>query len=326
MKRLLTVLVGLALILVLVAVADPAKVLEAFAKIHLLLIFAAILVYLLSWALRTFRLQVMIHLLREGESPGILAAFKSYIAAFAINNIFPLKVGDAAMVGFLEMHGVAASKGAAIVIKGRVLDVLAMISLMIPPFLIYGLDKEYVIPVASSAVATLTLVSILVLMIVLMRASMIQKLLDRLKQAVHNKRLAQVVDIIKDMPGHFMEMLKTPVIMLILLVLSFGIWMCEGAVYYIVLQGMSVDVSLSPAMAAVMVANLGKGVPGIPGGVGVYEGIAAGFAASFGVPLQTGLAAAIIDHLLKKSVNLGIGLPAALAMGFKFTGKDNEKG
>lgn len=320
--RFLAIFIGLSIVLLLVFLANPAKVLESLKLVDLYLLVVAMLVYMLSWLLRVARLQVMVRSLICEKTLGLTAAFRVYIASFAINGIFPLKLGDAAMVGFLRKFGVETSKGAAIVIKGRVLDIIALATLLLLPLSIYRLDNNLVSPVVNAAAASIAIVSSVMLLILLLRTSLIQRIFRRVDRGKEHRRFYSFLRKIESTSEHFVEMLKTPGTMLLCVVLSLGIWFSEGLVYYTLLSGMSNQPKLLPAISAIMIANLGKGIPGIPGGVGIYEGVASSFMVSFGVPFQIGLAAAIVDHLIKKAINLGAGIPSALSMGYSFKRRD----
>jgi uncharacterized protein (TIRG00374 family) len=321
-RRILAVFIGISIIILLVVLAKPVKVLESLGRVNLYLLVSAVLVYLLSWLLRVARLQTMVHSLSCAESLGFTAAFRVYIASFAINSIFPLKLGDAAMVGFLKRFGVDTSKGVAIVIKGRVLDVIALVILLLLPLLFYRFDNKLVSPIVNAAAASIAIVSAVMLLFVLLRTSLIPRIFKIVDRGKEHRRIHSLLAKIESISEHFLEMLKAPGTMLLCALLSLGIWFSEGLVYYTLLSGMAEKPTLLPVISAIMIANLGKGVPGIPGGVGVYEGVASSFVASFGIPFQTCLAAAIIDHLIKKTVNLGAGVPAALSMGYSFKRRD----
>jgi uncharacterized protein (TIRG00374 family) len=317
-RKILLLIFGISIFLLLIFIAGPVKLLDSLLRVHPLLLCSAAAVYMLAWSLRVLRLQIMVHSLHRGEILGVSSAFKANIAAFAINSIFPLKVGDAAMIGFLRKYGVEASKGAAVVVKSRIHDLAAIVVLMMPTVLFYHLDAQ----LAPRILQTASVIAVFLLMIIsvifAIRGSRVRNLLKRASQSHKYRRIGSVVGKIESASGYFVEMIKAPGIMFLCMLLSLGIWFCEGFIYYLLLIGIESEAKLLPVVAAVMFANVGKGIPGVPGGVGVYEGIAAGFVASFGIPFQSALAAAIIDHLIKKFINLGVGIPAALSMGYSF--------
>ncbi|WP_128906620.1 lysylphosphatidylglycerol synthase transmembrane domain-containing protein [Halorubrum amylolyticum] len=71
---------------------------------------------------------------------------------------------------------------------------------------------------------------------------------------------------------------------------------------------------------AVSVGNLAKVLPLSQGGIGLYEAAFTGLVVSAtGLPVETALAAAILDHALKNAVTLGGGGVAALAPGLSPT-------
>ncbi|WP_394298133.1 YbhN family protein, partial [Halorubrum saccharovorum] len=71
---------------------------------------------------------------------------------------------------------------------------------------------------------------------------------------------------------------------------------------------------------AVSVGNLAKVLPLSQGGIGLYEAAFTGLVVSAtGLPVETALAAAILDHALKNAVTLAGGGVAALALGLSPT-------
>jgi len=71
---------------------------------------------------------------------------------------------------------------------------------------------------------------------------------------------------------------------------------------------------------AVSVGNLAKVLPLSQGGIGLYEAAFTGLVVSTtGLPVETALAAAILDHALKNAVTLAGGGVAALALGLSPT-------
>jgi uncharacterized membrane protein YbhN (UPF0104 family) len=72
-------------------------------------------------------------------------------------------------------------------------------------------------------------------------------------------------------------------------------------------------------LLAVCLANVGKLLPITPGGLGIYESILSSVLVIFGLPLETAVAAGILDQAVKKTFNLAIGIPATAGMGIKLS-------
>ncbi len=84
---------------------------------------------------------------------------------------------------------------------------------------------------------------------------------------------------------------------------------------------------LAVGALAVSVGNLAKVLPLSQGGIGLYEAAFTGLVASAtGLPVETALAAAILDHALKNAVTLAGGGTAALAFGLSPTAGSRSGG
>jgi hypothetical protein len=94
--------------------------------------------------------------------------------------------------------------------------------------------------------------------------------------------------------------------------ISLMIWLLEASTIQLIALQIHPEVSFITLLLAMSVGNLLKVLPLFPGGLGTYE---AGFIlilTAYGIPIEVSVTLSIVDHLLKKLVNLVVGFPSYL--------------
>jgi uncharacterized protein (TIRG00374 family) len=90
------------------------------------------------------------------------------------------------------------------------------------------------------------------------------------------------------------------------------IWATEGISCFVIAHAVGANPSIAIILLAVALANIGKGIPVTPGGIGVYESVMVAVLSLQGYPIETSLAIALCDHLIKKGFTISIGIPTTL--------------
>ena len=93
---------------------------------------------------------------------------------------------------------------------------------------------------------------------------------------------------------------------------TFAIWGLEVLTCYLLAWSLLPNISFMAILSAIAVGNIMKALPLFPGGLGTYE---AGFIlllSLYGIPYEITISLSIIDHLIKKAVNLIFGFPIYL--------------
>ena len=101
----------------------------------------------------------------------------------------------------------------------------------------------------------------------------------------------------------------------ITLLLSLSIWLLEILTCYADSLAVGAHVPILAIVLGVSLANMGKIAPATPGSIGIYESILATVLALFGVPMVLAVPIAILDHAIKNSFTLALGVPATTSQG-----------
>lgn len=274
---------------------------------------SAVFIYAISWILRAVRLESLCK--NIGADVGIKELFKIYISGNALNVILPAKLGDAAVIGYLKVHGIAIGMSAAITVQCRILDVLALVLLMVPSvvFLFPEAPPEWIrlVLIASG------LIVLLILGIVLLSNRMdyqnILKIIPKLK--TKSKHIHLFGEKAKDAYLGYLKIASEKQLFGFTLLISLFVWLLDILTFYEVSLAVGVQVPATVAILAVSLANIGKSAPATPGSIGIYESILAAVLVLFGVSKQLAVPIAILDHAIKNLFTLALGVPATMGQG-----------
>jgi uncharacterized protein (TIRG00374 family) len=278
----------------------------------------AILLYALSWAARTWRLRLFTR--QAGKELKIGDLFKLQVSGFALNVLLPAKLGDLAFIGYLKMQGLRLGRAAAIALQNRILDLLAVLLLALPgmcQLLRRSLASSQFAPrwIAVSFALGLTALLAVSGLVILDRRLKLSRLLRRWGEGRQKRWLRTALFKIDDAYVGYHEIVRDRRLLGGSVLLSLIIWCFEALTCLTVVTALGLEISLAAVMLGICLANVGKSVPPIPGGLGIYEGILSAVLVLFGLPFEAAVAAAILDALLKKGFNLVWGIPATAVMG-----------
>ncbi|MDY6881653.1 MAG: lysylphosphatidylglycerol synthase transmembrane domain-containing protein [Desulfatiglans sp.] len=303
---------GLGIIAALVFSVGWQHFLEALRDVSFTHVLLALFIYGLSWLPRTLRLKFLA--VYSGTRISSLDLFRVNISGYALNTILPAKMGDIASIGFLKMKGMSFGRAAAVIIQTRILD-LAAISFLTAPVLLITLGRSSPSWILVSLIVCTTIVFAAASLALLDKNKMISSFLKKLSQYPENRFLFSALTKISRAYNDYHELASNRRLLVPTLLLSLFIWMLEGATCVVFLSVMEHRLTVLPPVLAVLVANIGKSVPSTPGGVGIYETVAATVLLLQGIPIEAATAVGILDHATKKLFNLAIGLPSAAAIG-----------
>jgi uncharacterized protein (TIRG00374 family) len=274
---------------------------------------SAVIIYSASWILRTMRLDRLCK--NVGARIGSWELFKLYISGNALNVILPAKLGEAAVVCYLKMRGIGIGMAAAIAIQCRILDVLALVMLSLPPVFLFFRENppEWVsfMLIGSIIIATLPLGIVL-----LSRSGNLPHIMNRdfgvLKK---NRNLSLFAEKAKDAYLGYIKLASKKQLFAVTLLLSISIWLLEILTCYADSLALGAHVPTLAIILGVSLANIGKAAPATPGSIGIYESILAAVLTLFGVPMRLAVPIAILDHAIKNSFTLALGVPATMNQG-----------
>ena len=249
--------------------------------------------------------------------------FRVNISEYALNTVLPAKLGDVAAIGFLKMKGISIGRAAAVIIQTRILDMAAILFLTVPVLLITLGDSSPSWILISLLFCT-TIVLTAASMVLLDKKKLISSFLKKLSRRQKNRFIFLALKNLGQSYNDYHEIASNSELLIRTLLLSLFIWLLDSATCIVLLSAMEGRLILLPAVLAVLVANIGKSVPSTPGGVGIYETIAATVLILQGIPVEVATAAGILDHAIKKIFNLVIGIPSAARMRGSFLGSQES--
>lgn len=274
---------------------------------------SAVMIYSVSWILRTKRLDMLVK--NVGANVGAWELFKLYISGNALNVILPAKLGDAAVICYLRMQGIGIGISAAIAIQCRILDVLSLAILSLPSaFLLF---REKIPEWISLMLIGSLIVAALPLGVVLLSTTgnLPHLMIRNFEFLKKNKNIALVTEKAKDAYFSYIKLVSIKRLFALTLLLSLFIWLLEILTCYADSLALGAHIPALAVVLGVSLANIGKAAPATPGSIGIYESILAAILTLFGVPMELAVPIAILDHAIKNSFTLALGVPATTSQG-----------
>ena len=300
---------GILLIVLAARRVDPAAIGRDLAKLDATAVALAFLAYVVAWALRVVRLQV---LARAAQVPLELgAATATALGANALNIVAPARLGDVSAIVHLRALTGKGAESAATLLTWRLTDLGALLTVA----LLAGLPILALVPLRDGTGLAWTMaggvafLGAALVAIRLARDPRSRAMLDRLA-----RRLLGAKAPTGSAFGHATALLVQPRIFSVGLVLAVGAWISDAVLAGILLHSLWPGNPLI-VLVPVVLANAAKILPTTPGGVGVYEVVFALALQQYGVDAATALTVGIVTHLLLNAWTLVLGLPGAIAIG-----------
>jgi uncharacterized protein (TIRG00374 family) len=311
----LSIGLGIILILGLLRLAGFRQFFDILSNISPLVIIFALIIYSFSWLFRAIRLRLLVN--RAGQPFSLFVLGKIRIAGFALNTLFPAKLGEMATIAFLRMEGIKTGPALAIVFLERIMDVSGLVLLSAPALILslQGKLPEWVIVVL---IFGLFVVLASFALIILDKNRIILNFLNFLCLKFSYKILRGVVLKLKEAYESYLSLASDGRLIPPLVFYSVIIWLLEGMVCFMICLGVGEKISLLAVLLSVAIANAGKAVPITPGALGIYESLLSVMLVLFGSPVEVAITIAILEQGVKKSFNLLLGIPTTVKMGLSF--------
>lgn len=300
--------VSVATLFVLLQVAGWERVGKVLRDASIPLLLLALGGYAISWLFRTVRLGILTR--RAGKTEmSLRLLFKLHVSGYALNDIFPAKLGDVATIGFLKMNGIQGGRSVAIMFQIRILDVLALVLVSTGTLVVFheGFFSRWI----WIGILISTMVAFFPMLVIWSES--LHHLPEKLRVITENhkgKRIGFLFEKMRNIYYAYMDILRDKTLFFSSVFLSIVIWCFEGFTCLSVTMAMGAHPPFFLPFLAVAMANMGKAVPATPGGVGIYESIIVSIFVLAGFEVDVALAIAIVDHAIKKSFTLVLGLPA----------------
>jgi uncharacterized protein (TIRG00374 family) len=295
--------------------------LQAISSARVLPLIAGLLIMLLSHAVRAYRWQILLRPLKQKTS--FARAFRATIAGYGANNLSPrsgeiLRPFMMSSGEKMPLAGVLAS-----VVVERLADVVAL-ALLIVFSLVAIEDKLFAVFPTLSTFAVPLLVAVIAALAVFVaiffserRTLAFVRVINRVLPASFGSKLEKAAaDFSRGLRGLDRRAI------LPLIIGTVGIWVLYGISMYVSLQGFSdmhmAAIDMSGAFVLLTLSGISFTIP-TPGATGTYHFfISQGLAQLFGVPLQIGLAYALLTHLLSFTLMTVLGVIFMFRDGLSF--------
>jgi uncharacterized protein (TIRG00374 family) len=312
---------------------DAGAVVAAVAAADPTLLAVALGVYLLSWPARGRRYGDVLAAMGRRCRTGFLTA--TVFASQTANLVVPARAGDGVRAYLLkERRDVPYPTGVASLAVERAFDLVAIGVLggvALALLLLTGRSPESGGSVGAVAPSTALAAAagIAAVAVVLSVATVVVARSDRrfgpaLRARVDRPRVVRAVDTAVRFGSSVRVVAADPRRLGGVFLWSVLVWALDVLTAVLVLAALTggfgglvpTPTLLVVGTLAVSVGNLAKVLPLSQGGIGLYEAAFTGLVVSAtGLPVETALAAAILDHALKNAVTLAGGAVAALALG-----------
>jgi uncharacterized protein (TIRG00374 family) len=286
-----------------VAWRDVAEVLRS-ASVPLLAAVVALNAGML--ALKAVRLRLLL-----GEIPSLTSCLLAKLTASAINNVVPFRGGDVARLWMLERHArISKSAASAVAIIEGLFELLSLAAIAsVAAWTMSGQRWAIIAAPVACAAAAISLV-----LLKRLAVGPVGTPPSRGARPWWSGRLARLVERMQ--PGT--QALRRPGTIQRALGLSFGVWGVE--ITMVMLCARSIHLPVGPALAAVTLLgiNLALALPSMPASAGAFESGALVVLMMAGVDKGTGVAFALLYHLVQvipvTLVGLGIVAKAGVTL------------
>ena len=276
--RMVAILAGMAALVALTIFLNGASLREVsrYALEHPLALISALLAYTGAFVLRAFAWRPLI-----GREIPIVRLFSLLMAALFLNHAAPAKAGDVARTYGAARLGVPGGRAAASVILARLVDLVSLLVVLAGAWALAGGARWGVIVVPALTVAAIASA-------IWWTARTERKppaWIGRFGALAEKLRIALRETTYRSLAAAFFW--ATPA------------WLLEAGILLFAARGLGMEIGPAAVIAASCFAVLVAAVPLTPGAIGTYEAGMVFVLASFGVPAETALAAAVLTHGVK---------------------------
>lgn len=250
------------------------------------LILLAIIIFLVSYFLRTLRWQMLIS---SQNRIKLLPAFDSLVSGYAINNVLPLRAGEVFRLFITKLKtGIPKSTVLGTLIIERVWDALALLFLAVISLFLTQ-PKNVPINVINLSAMIFGIITLLIVIIIVFD----QPILTLLKKI---KISDQIIEKIARLVGSFKNLRNLPVLILSI-IFSILVWTAEATTYFIIAKSLAVDISFIQMLLVMAILNFGILIPSSPGYIGTFEYFTILGMSTFGINRTDAASFAIILHI-----------------------------
>ncbi|MBS7288575.1 MAG: flippase-like domain-containing protein [Candidatus Freyarchaeota archaeon] len=305
--------------------------------------------YTLSFALRAVRWKVIVD--AAGGKVGIVRLVSINFSGWFMNEVTPAKLGDLLRISLLASQGgVPLGESTSTIAIERAFDILSIA--LVSSILIFTASFSSLIPFHIKLI-TVIVFAILAVILILTLAFCVAgpRIINVLRLHKVSKRMHEVVySLALGMKDGVQKLSRKPRSLAAATLLSFPIWVTDAFSIYIFINAAGIpeltqmlalvilagvypsvwladavmlaifmspfsSVSAEVCMLSALLGFASKFFPLVPGGFGVYEFVVAVVLGITGLPLNLGLAVALLDHMARLAYCSAAGLPSLIHNG-----------
>ncbi len=265
-----------------------------------LLILGFVFVMATYWA-RAIRWQ---HLLAPVGRTSFRTVFRTTVIGFAALAILPARVGDVLRPYLLaRREGLATTATIATVVMERVLDLIAVLSLL--AVYVWGFTGDSPLPdrllnpvkVSATLAAAASVLLLVVMWVLATHPERIGKLAAAAARILPGRLSERVGHLASTFSGGFAAT-RNPRALVLAIFWSFPLWLAIAAEAWAVTVAFGIDMPFAGTFLLQALLVIGVAVP-TPGGVGSFhEAYRIGVTTFFGAPNDRAIAAAIVTHAI----------------------------
>ena len=238
-------------------------------------------------------------LLRGGGAPVVARDCRApFLASIALNNLLPFRAGDVVRaVIFPSSMGVARVTSTASLMLERLIDLLTLLALLALSFLM--VDVAALPAWMKETASVLSLASVATLAAIVFFGGPLAGWLIRV-QARHGTSNRGLISTMLSLIARLFRdvfAMSRPSVLLGVVGLSILVWCAEAGLFYFVLHGCSLNVTMPAAVLAMALSTLATLVPSSPGYVGPFHLAAFTAAEVLGATASEAAVFAVISHL-----------------------------
>jgi uncharacterized protein (TIRG00374 family) len=214
------------------------------------------------------------------------------------NNVFPLRAGEVIRIALAQRdHGIPFARITTTVLVERILDGIVMLTFILAALALGGLPAaEAIRPVAIFA-APVFVMALGIFFYFALHPDQLRRLVSIIAGRLPEGISAPILRLSGDAIDGLIA-LRTPADAIGAVVFSYGSWMLEASVYYLVAIAFGVPVDYLVMLLVVGVVNLAGLIPASPGQFGVYEFFVITILTAVGVVESQAIAYAFSVHLV----------------------------
>jgi uncharacterized protein (TIRG00374 family) len=282
---------SIAILALLIALSNPAKILALISTVNATVILAVLLLSLLSLCLRVLKWNVLL------EDVKYVKLFPVQAAGIAISNLTPGKIAEPSKALILKgINGVPVSKSLPTIIWERILDVSVLVVFSIMTLTAYG--SRFFLWGILGIVLFAAFIS--AMLIVLYHKNLAMAILKKLKR----------FQIFRKIPPNFIESfyatkIKKPRI-IASLIITFAAWTIDGAIFYMIFASLGQNITLLEILSIMSLSMIISIASFLPGGLGSFEAVMT-LILSFRLDASLALSGVLLSRLFTLWVSLFIG-------------------